>query len=142
MGYYSSDPKLEKQIKCKDNSKFKTISELYKLLENRGWCKESVFNKNQWDENNKCVGQCNATALLVQEYFGGDVIKYPKPSKDKKMHYFNRLYVTDDKTKWVDIDLTSEQFNFDLPNYSIQTTIFTDNKYNKLNNILKGKLGL
>lgn len=139
MGYYSSNSKLEKQIKCKENPIFATISELYKLLENQGWCKESVFNKNQWDENNKCVGQCNATALLVQEYFGGDVIKYPKPNNGKRMHYFNRFIVNGQN---LDIDLTSAQFEPELKDYVNQTSKFTGNNYNTLKNNLKRQLGL
>ena len=65
-----------------------------------------------WNPSNKCNGQCNATVLLVQEYFGGDIIEYPNPSDDKFKHFFNRL-------NGCDIDLNSEQFDSPL-NYCVQ----------------------
>lgn len=112
IGYYISNK--SKSIKCiKENSTFSTIEELYKELNDRGWNSMTVFLKKQWNPDNKCSGQCNATVLLVQEYFGGDIISYPNPEPDKKGHYFNRIDGTD-------IDLTSEQFEVNL-NYLDKT---------------------
>ena len=34
------------------------------------------------------MGQCNVTALLVQELFGGDLLKTPLPAGD---HFYNRI---------------------------------------------------
>lgn|SRR5574344_444953 len=110
MSYYISDPSLKERIKPIMPALFQNIDELYQLLVKKGWCQESTFSKKQWNPENKCSGQCNATVLLVKEYFGGEIIEYDAPSEDKSMHYFNRI-------KGCYIDLTSEQFQSTL-NYS------------------------
>lgn len=112
MGFYISD--INANIKCiKENDVFSTIYELYDLLNDHGWEAMTVYLREQWNPKLKCSGQCNATALLVQEYFGGDIINYPKPNggEVKKGHCFNRI-------NGIDIDLTSEQFNPKLTEYS------------------------
>ena len=139
MGFYISNPNVE--IKCiKENNKFSTIKELYELLNDHGWEEMTVYAKKQWKPKLKCSGQCNATALLVQEYFGGEIIYYPLPKGyDKKVHYFNRI-------NGLDVDLTSEQFNPMLLDYSMQRrkANFGYNKFSceKSAYILKINLGL
>jgi hypothetical protein len=38
--------------------------------------------------DNPAKGQCNVTALLVHELFGGDILKTPLPDGD---HFYNRI---------------------------------------------------
>lgn len=79
MAYYISNPTAT--IPCiKPNNKFSTIGELYDLLNSIGWNEMTVYLKVQWDPALKCSGQCNSTALLVKEYFGGEIINYPNPN--------------------------------------------------------------
>ena len=91
-------------------------------MSEKGWEEMTVFMRSQWNPNNKCEGQYNSTSLLVQEYFGGDIISYPNPNGgvEKKGHWFNRI-------NGVDIDLTSDQFNSRLTDYD---------KYNKIANFV------
>lgn len=93
--------------------------------------------KEQWKENNKSLGMCAITALIVNDYFYGKICKI---YVNDISHYFN--YV-DNKI----IDLTSSQFKCDInyDNYEVvarkdilnQDTI---NRYNllkeKINNLL------
>jgi hypothetical protein len=51
----------------------------------RAW---SPATARQWTASNPAVGQCNVTALLVQELFGGDLLKTPLPAGD---HFYNRI---------------------------------------------------
>ena len=81
MDYYISDKTAI--ISCiKPNKKFSTINELYDLLNNIGWDKMTIYLKGQWNSKLKCSGQCNSTALLVKEYFGGEIINYPNPDSN------------------------------------------------------------
>ncbi|MEY9183939.1 hypothetical protein ABIG06_005514 [Bradyrhizobium sp. USDA 326] len=48
----------------------------------------SLSTARQWTANNPAAGQCNVTALLVQELFGGDLLKTPLPAGD---HFYNRI---------------------------------------------------
>ena len=81
------------------------------------------------------------TALLVKEYFGGEIINYPNPNGGvtKKGHCFNRI-------NGVDIDLTSEQFVPRLTGYAScqKKANFGMNQFSceKSAYILKLKIGL
>ena len=48
----------------------------------------SLSTASQWTANNPAAGQCNVTALLVHELFGGDLLKTPLPAGD---HFYNRI---------------------------------------------------
>ncbi|WP_433994200.1 YunG family protein [Bradyrhizobium japonicum] len=51
----------------------------------RAW---SLATARQWTASNPAAGQCNVTALLVHELFGGDLLKTPLPAGD---HFYNRI---------------------------------------------------
>lgn len=59
----------------------------------------------KWSEQNRALGQCAVTALIVQDYFAGDIVNSVATHKngEKVSHYFN---VIDDEV----IDLTRQQF--------------------------------
>ena len=114
--YYSSNKELEQQIPPQiPSAPFRCISDLYCSLIKYGWERLTAYDPKLYDEKNKCVSQCNVTVLLVKKYFGGDIIKYPNPTSDKKMHYFNRICANGQNC---DIDLTSEQFESPLNDYA------------------------
>jgi hypothetical protein len=48
----------------------------------------SLSTARQWTPDNPATGQCNVTALLVHELFGGDLLKTPLPAGD---HFCNRI---------------------------------------------------
>jgi hypothetical protein len=60
----------------------------------------SLATASQWTEKNPAAGQCNVTALLVHELFGGELLKTPLPAGD---HFYN----------WIEgrrYDFTESQF--------------------------------
>lgn len=57
-------------------------------------------------ENGESKGQCYVTALIVQDFYGGKILRF-KTSKMKESHYWN---VLPDGTG---IDLTSDQYGGD-----------------------------
>jgi hypothetical protein len=63
----------------------------------RAW---SSRTSGMWTAANPARGQCNVTALLVEELFGGEILKTPLPEGD---HFYNRI----DGRR---IDLTASQF--------------------------------
>lgn len=65
------------------------------------WDKDTCYPEyaDEWTQENPSYGQCAVTALIIQDYFGGDLL-YCKHNN----HYWNRL--PDNK----DVDLTLEQF--------------------------------
>ncbi|MCK1278347.1 hypothetical protein IVB46_24300 [Bradyrhizobium sp. 61] len=48
----------------------------------------SLSTSSQWTPNNPAAGQCNVTALLVHELFGGELLKTRLPAGD---HFYNRI---------------------------------------------------
>lgn len=56
-------------------------------------------------------GQCAVTALLVQEWFGGELLRavVEMPDGSTESHYWNRI------TGMGEIDLTREQYPADYP---------------------------
>src|SRR5712671_972204 len=60
----------------------------------------SLKTSGQWLAANPARGQCNVTALLINELFGGQILKTPLPAGD---HFYNRI----DGQR---IDLTDIQF--------------------------------
>ncbi|MBR1176966.1 hypothetical protein JQ617_23650 [Bradyrhizobium sp. KB893862 SZCCT0404] len=48
----------------------------------------SLSTSSQWTADNPAAGQCNVTALLIHELFGGDLLKTPLPAGD---HFYNRI---------------------------------------------------
>jgi hypothetical protein len=60
----------------------------------------SLRTSGTWTAANPARGQCNVTALLVEELFDGEILKTPLPEGD---HFYNRI----DGRR---IDLTASQF--------------------------------
>ncbi|KYK44585.1 hypothetical protein [Bradyrhizobium sp. 191] len=48
----------------------------------------SLATASRWTASNPAAGQCNVTALLVHDLFGGDLLKTPLPAGD---HFYNRI---------------------------------------------------
>lgn len=76
------------------------INELSTILQ-KAWSRETCYprNRDEWTRRKPALGQCAVTALIVQEYFGGE-IAYCRHLN----HYWNKL--SDQST----IDLTRSQF--------------------------------
>lgn len=79
-----------------------TLKDLQKALYNcyaKDLCYPSV--QKSWSEENKCLGMCAITALLIQDYLGGNIAKI---YVDNVSHYFNMINNEI-------IDLTASQFS-------------------------------
>lgn len=84
-------------------TKYLTINKLTEILSRCYEAKTAYPGvQSQWNENNKTLGQCAVTALIVQYYFGGEIYKH-----NKYPHYFN---VINNQV----VDLTSSQFDFEF----------------------------
>lgn len=60
----------------------------------------SLETAKQWSQENPANGQCNVTAAVINELFGGEVLKTRLPGT---WHYYNRI----DGQRY---DLTDSQF--------------------------------
>ena len=107
--FYGSNTKSIKPIN-RNFAKILDQRNLYDIL-SEIWCKETCAPRMQdeWNEQNKTLGQCSITAFLVQDIFGGDV--YGVPLEDGNFHCFNKIGD-------IVFDLTSEQFGERKLNYN------------------------
>uniref|UniRef100_N2AHF6 Uncharacterized protein n=1 Tax=Eubacterium plexicaudatum ASF492 TaxID=1235802 RepID=N2AHF6_9FIRM len=72
------------------------------------WGKDTAYkdDKDKWTEANRGAGQCAITAMIVYDYFGGEIYRgYSK--KDCLYHYWNMI----DGKK---VDLTASQFQKEI----------------------------
>ena len=107
--FYGSNTKSIKPIN-RNFAKILDQRNLYDIL-SEIWCKETCAPRMQdeWNEQNKTLGQCSITAFLVQDIFGGDV--YGIPLEYGNFHCFNKIGD-------IVFDLTSEQFGERKLNYN------------------------
>lgn len=66
----------------------------------QSWCAETA--KGDWSLDNPSQNQCAITALVVQDYFGGDLLRCLMTDGDS--HYWNRL------PDGSELDITEAQF--------------------------------
>lgn len=92
-----------------------------KLLES-SWFKETSADPKNWNIFNPAWGQCAVTALVVQDFFGGELLRAVAKSKkgNSVSHYWNLL--PDNQ----EIDLTMKQFSDDT---SLENEEKRDRKY-------------
>jgi hypothetical protein len=81
-----------------------TLKKLTTALHNC-WTQETSSSPDEWSKDNPARGQCVASALVMQDYLGGDLLRYNVTSKSiREMHYCNLL---DDGTV---VDTTGSQY--------------------------------
>ena len=116
------------------------INELKQLLL-KSWDAETCAPglRSEWTNDNPSLGQCAITALIVNDFFGGKIMRCMASSGS---HYYN---IIDDEI----IDLTVEQFLGEIPQYedgSERTKDYllgnedTKNRYLLLNKRLQNNL--
>ena len=109
------------------------------IILNNLYSKETCYPlcRNNWNSDNKTLGHCAIVALLINDYFGGNICKI---KVDNISHYFN---IIDDKIT----DFTSGQFEnkkIDYSNYVVKSReeILENEDTNKRYEILKLKVKL
>jgi hypothetical protein len=80
---------------------------LYNALK-ASWNADTAY-KNKWDPACPAMNQCCVTALVVQDYYGGDILSCP--TKGLGDHFWNKIFGGEE------LDLTFSQFSFtkDIP---------------------------
>jgi hypothetical protein len=77
-----------------------TEAELTKAIA-KSWSRETSDDPRGWSYSNPARGQCAVTALIVQDFFGGDLLR---ANINLTPHYWNRL------PNRCELDLTTGQF--------------------------------
>ena len=117
------------------------IHELKELLV-KSWTKETCSPglREHWNEDNPSLGQCAITSLIVNDLFGGKIMRCMASSGS---HYYNLI---DNQI----VDLTLEQFLGEIPQYEnseertrdyLLGNEDTNSRYNQLNKNLQKTIG-
>jgi hypothetical protein len=56
----------------------------------KAWSRETSAYPDKWTPENPACGQCFSTAMVAQDYLGGE-IEWGIVSGDKEAHFWNRL---------------------------------------------------
>ncbi|MBP9728113.1 MAG: hypothetical protein KBD27_01915 [Candidatus Moranbacteria bacterium] len=80
------------------------LADLEKALQ-KSWSKETSYSPESWTVDNPAVGQCAITALVVNDYHGGEIVWADVALSDGQAisHYFNLI-------NGKEIDLSRSQF--------------------------------
>jgi hypothetical protein len=82
------------------------ISELEAILE-KTWTLDTSADPENWTPANPAWGQCAVTALIIDDYLGGEIIWAEIKLPEKAIsHYFNKI-------EGKEVDLTRRQFPAD-----------------------------
>ena len=86
------------------------MKEEIKFIIEMSWSKDTCVPslKDYWNEENKALGQCAITSLIVNDFLGGKIMRC---MCETGSHYYNLI---NDEI----IDLTDSQFN-EMPNYKL-----------------------
>ena len=86
------------------------IDDIEKIIE-MSWSKETCYPTSceSWSSENRSLGQCAITALIVNDFMGGKIMRC---MVDDISHYYNLI-------NGEVIDYTAQQFKFVIPNYSL-----------------------
>ena len=117
---------------------------IFKALQS-SWAKDTAFDPKEWSESNKARGQCVVSSLVIQDYLGGDLVRYSVDEGDlHETHYANRL------DSGVILDTTASQYTepvtmrikpVDLKDFSsVREKRLADNSTRKRYEILKARV--
>jgi hypothetical protein len=73
--------------------------------------RQTSEDPKKWSPLNPACGQCAATALVVNDIFGGQIIKVKVRNYHNETHYYNVLPTGEA------IDLTKEQYDEEPPEF-------------------------
>ena len=97
----------------------------------------SLQTARQWTEARPFDGQCNVTAAVIEDLFGGEILK--TPWNEVTDHYYNRI-------EGVVYDLTDDQFDTPIHYENTPTIVenasqgFTESEYDNLKQALRRNL--
>lgn len=80
-----------------------TLDELIVALR-QSWQPDTAFDVSDWSKENPARGQCVVSALVVQDYLGGDLQRYEVSGAYDETHYVNKI-------NGVIIDTTASQYD-------------------------------
>lgn len=81
------------------------LKDIVKALE-ASWNYDTTFDASEWTPENPSRGQCVVSSLVVQDYLGGELLRYTVDENNlHETHYLNQL---DDGTI---IDTTGKQYD-------------------------------
>lgn len=103
-----------------------TLSEFRKLLPELCTKETAAGDGKGWTPENPTHGHCAVASLIVQDLFGGDLLRVSLEGTEfaeYRSHYFNRL------PDGAVVDVTEDQFCGRLPNELAATAAVKDREY-------------
>lgn len=68
-----------------------TLPEISHAL-HASWGADTAYDSDEWSQENKARGQCVVSSLVVQDYLGGELIRFEiNEGTFRETHYMNQL---------------------------------------------------
>lgn len=68
-----------------------TLQELSLAL-HASWRADTAYDSKEWNQKNKARGQCVVSSLVIQDYLGGELIRFEVNEGElHETHYMNQL---------------------------------------------------
>jgi hypothetical protein len=83
----------------------------------QAWSRQTSSDPKNWSPSNPAWGQSAATALIVNEIFGGEIVRVKVRNFCKEKHYYNVL------PSGEKVDLAQEQFGDEPPVFEDPTLV-------------------
>ena len=100
-----------------------TLAQVIEALE-QSWSAETRYPGVKWDRKNPARGQCAVSAMIVQDYFGGDLKRYSVLlDKTEEKHFVNAI------NDEVIVDVTRSQYPQGIV---MNEYLFTPSEYNSV----------
>lgn len=97
----------------------KSYEDNLSYLLHKSWSAETAAG--EWSQENPSLNQCAVTALVVQDLFGGDLLRCEMTNGNS--HYWNRL------PDGTELDLSKEQFEFIQAQPKRETVVIRERQY-------------
>ena len=119
------------------------VKNIIEALE-KSWSAETSYDPNNWSIENPARGQCAVSSLMMQDFFGGEIVRFAAESNGvHEKHYANII-------EGVMIDVTRSQYpdtavlvisNPDLGNFSsLRERMLSDDDTKRRYELLKKRV--
>ncbi len=67
-----------------------SLDQLERVIEG-AWARDTSFYPDRWSKSNPAYAHCAATALVVNDFLGGSIMRVTATGAQTESHYFNEL---------------------------------------------------
>lgn len=124
------------------------LIQLSRLLK-ESWCRETAFESAEWSEINPARGQCAISSLIVQDFLGGELVRFvvegPSIAEKHYVNLINGVLIDTTHSQYSKLDVSLRLSQPDLgPYLSLRERLLADSstleRYQLFRHIVESKM--